>query len=37
VSPTLSGATWFWLIAPPIVFVIITLAYYFGYGKERGE
>ena len=36
-NPCLSGASWVGLLAPPIVFLVITFLYYFGYGKEREE
>jgi len=36
-SPEMSGANWFWLIAPPVVFVVISFLHYFIFGKERGE
>lgn len=36
-NPSLSGASWFWLVAPPIVFLVVTFVYYFVTGKEGGE
>ncbi len=36
-SSLMSGASWFWLIAPPVVFLVISFLFYFVFGKERGE